>query len=160
MLSFSRNEIISRNEIPQGHFSRFRNSDATAFTNVATSSTVIDNLQRRVGAIEFLAIQSFSRDAEGFANSSRAACEQFQAGSRVQSFARNASSFRHYLNSFQRFDSPQEHAASLSFRQAGKVQAIVHAINEIHIRVTRGSKQNFIARSFSCGGVSGKIPLS
>ena len=46
-----------------------------------------------------------------------------------------------------------EHSVPLSFLEADNVEAIVHAINEIHIRVALGAQQRSRALGKPCAGV-------
>ena len=42
---------------------------------------------------------------------------------------------------------PQQHAAGMSFGHAGNIQAVVIAVNEVHVGMSRRPEENGIARS-------------
>jgi hypothetical protein len=71
-----------------------------------------------------------------------------------------AAGLSHFLDPGERFQGTKQDASRQALRLAGHIQAIVIAIDEVHVGMTRRTKYHCIAQSLPGCGMCGRISLS
>jgi hypothetical protein len=67
---------------------------------------------------------------------------------------------RHFVDSGQRFQGSKENAPRQALRLARHIQAIMIAVDEVHIGMAGRTKYDCIAQSLAGGGMCGGISLA
>ena len=66
----------------------------------------------------------------------------------------------HLLDAGHRLQGAKQHAAGHAIRQAGNIQAVVIAIDEVHVGETGRTEENGIPRRLACRGVRRRVVLA
>src|SRR5690349_9014713 len=66
----------------------------------------------------------------------------------------------HVSNSDQRFGCPKKYSARYAIGQTGDIQAVMIAVNEIDVGVSRRTEKHVVARGAASGRVSGGVILA
>src|SRR5208282_318939 len=182
-------ERISRDEVAQRPLGGLCDSDARRDRYSADAIAVLDNAQVRARAYEALSIVPLPRYSQGFGHASWPGGNLFEKRNFLEigffSYSKSTvnvssgdcraalglagrgrpsphdpSRLRHLLEARHRFQSAQQHAAGDAVGQAGNIQAIVIAIDEIHIGVAGRAEENGIPCRAAGSGVRRLVALA
>ncbi len=148
----ARDTFVSGKREAQRQFHCMFDADAARDEHARDAECIVADLQRRIGIEQIEAVVGFAGDAEGLAQTARAAGEV--ARRRVW---RQAATAGHLFDPRQRLERTQEDATSQTFFLAGKIHAVIAAVDEVDIRVTRRAEQDFVPRRWPAMRMRGGI---
>jgi hypothetical protein len=149
-----RNKSVACDEKSQRVVCGFGNADARRDLDTLRTKPIIRNEQISLLAGQVLFVVALPSDAEGFGETSGAAGQLSQVR-RVIQF--DVSRERHLLDSGNWFECAEQNSAGLSIGQAGDVEAIMIAIDEINVREAWRSEEDEVTQSASAGRVRSRI---
>lgn len=137
-------------------FCCFGDSDARSDANASRSKAIAADPETRARRCQIAPVVALACDSESLRQPPRSARQSCQVS---RTPYHKPSCPAHFLDTRKRLKSAKQHAASLSFRLTGNVQAVMIAVDEIHVCESRRSKQNGVAGSIAGSGVSSGILL-
>ncbi len=131
-------------------------SDAGRQTDVFAREPVIADPKAAARLRQVASIVAGASDAERLGQTAWAAGEQTQI---ARILDRDSSRTGHRFDSGERLESPEENASGLPFGLTGNIQAVMIAVDEVHVDVAGRAEQYFIAQGASGKSMRGRIVL-
>lgn len=145
-------EGITCDEVPQRKMNGLGDSNASGGDGFWRLEAVVGEVEIGLRACEVFAIVALAGDGEGFGEASGARSEETRSGAGIEIAIAS-----HGGEAGERLESAEENAASDAVGQAGDIEAIVVAVDEVNVSDARRTEEDGVAESASGSGVGGEI---